>query len=245
MFDSVKQSDRISGVMYLTSLLVSLIAHAVVLCALVIVPLVFFNVLQSQELLTFLIEPPPPPVQPPPPSPPPRAAAAHRGLAMTKEYKTPDRIPRGIPPANDADVAQPIPTWTIPGLAVPGGQAGSELPTIETLLRHEPIKTAAPRPPNPKPTPIRVGTLEASKLVFKVNPVYPPLAVKAHVSGTVVLEAVVDEEGNVSAVKVLSGHAFLVNAAVQAVKQWKYSPTVLNGEPVPVIATVTVIFRLN
>jgi protein TonB len=55
----------------------------------------------------------------------------------------------------------------------------------------------------------------------------------------------VDEEGSVSTLKVLSGHPLLVDAALQAVKQWRYSPTVMNGEPVPVIATVTVIFRLN
>jgi len=78
-----------------------------------------------------------------------------------------------------------------------------------------------------------------------VNPAYPPLAAKAHVQGSVILEAVVDEEGSVSTLKVLSGHPLLVEAALQAVRQWKYSPTVLNGEPVSVIATVTVIFRMN
>jgi protein TonB len=78
-----------------------------------------------------------------------------------------------------------------------------------------------------------------------VNPVYPVIAVKARIMGTVILEAVLDEEGGISTVKVLSGHPFLADAAVQAVKQWKYSPTILNGEPVPVIATITVVFRLD
>jgi protein TonB len=245
MFDSMKQSEGISGAVYFTSLLVSLIAHAVVICVLVIVPLVFFNVLQSQELLTFLIEPPPPPVQPPPPSPPAQSAAAQRSVAATTEYLVPRKIPVGIPPATDAEVLQPMPTWTIPGSVIPGSRGGEIGRSISSLLEDDPPRIKTPRPPTPGPAPIRVGTLEASKLVYKVNPVYPPLAVKAHVSGNVILEAVVDEEGNVSAIKVLSGHTFLVDAAVQAVKQWKYSPTVLNGEPVPVIATVTVIFRLN
>jgi protein TonB len=244
MFDSVKQRDRISGIVYFTSLLVSLIAHALVICALVIVPLIFFNVLQSQELLTFLIEPPPPPVQPPPSPPAQLAAAAHR-VVKTADYVVPRQIPKGIPPANEADSAQPMMSWAIPGIAVPGSQQGEAGRSIISLLEFEVPKVKAPPPPAPKNPPIRVGTLAASKLVYKVNPVYPPLAVKARLSGTVVLEAVVDEEGNVSSLKVLSGHAFLVDAAVQAVKQWKYSPTVLNGEPVPVIATVTVIFRLN
>jgi protein TonB len=244
MFDSMKQSDRVGGMVYFTSLLVSLTAHAVVICALVIVPLIFFNVLQSQELLTFLIEPPPPPVQPPPAPPAQLAPAPHR-LEKTIDYIVPSQIPKGIPPVNDADIAQPMTAWAIPGIAVPGSQPGEAGRSITHLLEFEAPKVEVPHPPVPKPPPIRVGTLAASKLVYKVNPVYPPLAAKARVTGSVVLEAVVDEEGNVSSIKVLSGHALLVDAAVQAVRQWKYSPTVLNGEPVPVIATVTVIFRLN
>jgi protein TonB len=228
---------------YLTSLLVSLIVHAVILCLLVVVPLVFFNMLQAQELLTFLIEPPPPPVQPPPPSPPVKAVAVHRGPTTTG-YGIPDAIPKGIPPVDDADAALPIPNFTIPGLAVPGSQPGGTGMSITRLLENAPIKVDLPPPPPPK-RPIRVGMLESSKLMYKVNPVYPTLAVKAHVSGTVVLEALVNEDGSVSTVKVLSGHALLVDAAVQAVKQWKYSPTILNGEPVPILATVTVIFRLD
>ncbi len=230
---------------YLSSLLVSLIAHAVIICMLVLIPLIFFNVLQSQELLTFLIEPPPPPVQPPPPSPPVKAAAPHRSLIATAGYDLPPtEIPKGIPPAEDQDVVQPVMAWTIPGVAATGSQQGVGR-IIQDLLETTPPKVDKPRPPSQPRSPIRVGTLEASKLIYKVNPVYPPLALKARVTGSVVLEAIVDEEGSVAEVKVLSGHAFLVDAAVQAVKQWKYSPTVLNGEPVPVIATVTVIFRLN
>jgi len=87
--------------------------------------------------------------------------------------------------------------------------------------------------------------LQAAKLIYKVVPVYPPLARVAHVSGTVMLMAIIDEEGNVADIKILSGHALLKDAAVQAVKQWKYSPTVLNGEPMPVQANVNVIFALQ
>lgn len=247
MFESVKQNDRISGVVYFTSLLISLIAHGVILCLLVIIPLVFFNVLHSQELLTFLIEPPPPPVQPPPPGPPAKAAAeAYRRQITLAEYEGPRAIPRGKPPADDDLSTLALnPALLIPGVQVPGVQTGGVGVSIENLLQKQTDKVTQPPPPIQKLDPIRIGILEPSKLVYKVNPVYPTLAVKAHVSGTVVLEAVVDEEGNVSAVKVLSGHILLVDAAVQAVKQWRYSPTVLNGEPVPVIATVTVIFRLD
>lgn len=96
------------------------------------------------------------------------------------------------------------------------------------------------------PAPIRVGTqVLESKLIKKVEPVYPELAKRARVSGTVVMAVIVDEWGNVSDVRVNSGHPLLDGAAVTAVRQWKYSPTLLNGEPVPVIATVTVVFGLR
>jgi TonB family protein len=94
--------------------------------------------------------------------------------------------------------------------------------------------------------PIRVGSnIQESKLVHKVAPEYPKLAMRARVQGKVILVVTVDEEGNVSDVQTVSGHPLLNDAAVIAVRQWKYSPTYLNGEAVPVIATVTVIFRLD
>jgi protein TonB len=125
-----------------------------------------------------------------------------------------------------------------------GGQGGIGKSFIG-LIPELPKLQQPKKPVSQAPTPVRVGILEPSKLIYKVSPVYPALASRAHVQGTVVLEAVVDEEGSVSTLKVLSGHPLLVDAALQAVKQWRYSPTVMNGEPVPVIATVTVIFRLN
>jgi TonB family protein len=96
----------------------------------------------------------------------------------------------------------------------------------------------------PKREPLRVGgNVQESKLIQKVEPVYPEVAKAARVSGTVILQVTVNEEGQVWDVKVLRGHPLLNEAAVSAVKQWLYSPTYLNGEPVPVIATVTVIFN--
>jgi len=106
-----------------------------------------------------------------------------------------------------------------------------------------------PPPPPPRPKklePLRVGgNVQESKILRKVIPVYPELAKRARVEYQVVLEVNVDEEGNVTNVKVLKGHPLLDQAAVDAVKQWKYSPTLLNGEPVPVVATVTVEFKLS
>ena len=97
-----------------------------------------------------------------------------------------------------------------------------------------------------KRDPIRVGgNVQESKLIRRVEPTYPELAKRARVQGKVVLVVTVDEEGNVTDIRVTSGHPLLDEAAVSAVKQWKYSPTLLNGEPVPVIANVTVFFNLK
>jgi protein TonB len=75
-----------------------------------------------------------------------------------------------------------------------------------------------------------------------VPPVFPPLASKARISGTVVLEATLTAQGTVEAIRVVSGHPLLVQAAIDCVRQWVYEPTYLNGEPVSVILTAKVHF---
>lgn len=78
-----------------------------------------------------------------------------------------------------------------------------------------------------------------------VPPTYPKVARDARVGGDVLLRVTVDEEGNVTNEQILSGHPLLIQAAIDAVKEWKYAPTILDGEPVPVIALVTVSFTLQ
>jgi TonB family protein len=95
-------------------------------------------------------------------------------------------------------------------------------------------------------TPMAVGGIvQESRLIRKIEPVYPELAKRSRVMGNVILVVTVDEEGNVTDTRVSSGHPLLSEAAVTAVKQWKYAPTYINGEPVPVIANVTVSFSLS
>jgi protein TonB len=82
-------------------------------------------------------------------------------------------------------------------------------------------------------------------LLQQVKPVYPPLAKQARIQGVVVLEAIIGKDGAVSEVKVITGHPLLQQAAIDAVSQWKYKPTLLNGEPVEVVTTVTVNFAFQ
>jgi protein TonB len=91
--------------------------------------------------------------------------------------------------------------------------------------------------------PVRVGgSIREPRPIKMVPPVYPPLASKARVSGTVVLEATLTARGTVEGIRVISGHPLLIEAAVNSVKQWQYEPTLLNGVPVPVILTAKVNF---
>jgi protein TonB len=164
------------------------------------------------------------------------------------QFVAPTEIPKEIPPPVDeapvigvSNIVGGIPGGVAGGVAggVPGGVVGNLLSGVSPV--------APPPPPKPvKRDPIKVGgNVQESKLIRRVEPVYPELAKRARVQGRVVLVVTVDEEGNVSDIKVSAGHPLLDEAALTAVRQWKYSPTLLNGEPVPVIATVTVIFNLK
>jgi periplasmic protein TonB len=173
----------------------------------------------------------PSPPRPPRPAPPPRMA-----FVQTE--------PTVLPPPEDAmsaaqpgiDVgAEPPCLGCLPGV-VPGGVPGGD-----------PNGTGpGTPPPSPSTGPIRTGgDIHPPLKVRHVVPVYPEIARAARVQGDVVLDCTISNEGRVVDVKVLSGHALLQAAAVDAVRQWVYRPTLLNGVPVPVVMTVTVHFTLD
>lgn len=157
------------------------------------------------------------------------------------QFVAPIEIPTEIPPP-----MEDIPEITSildnqGGLmgGVPGGIVGGVIGAI-------PDATPPPPPPPKKKEPIRVGgNVQSSKLIQRVEPSYPELAKRARIQGIVLLQVTVGEEGNVTDLKIIRGHPLLNDEAAKAVRQWKYSPTLLNGEPVPVIATVTVNFILR
>lgn len=93
---------------------------------------------------------------------------------------------------------------------------------------------------------VRVGAaVQAAKAIFKAKPEFPPQAKQARIQGTVLLEALIDVNGAVSQLRVVSGHPLLVQAALDAVRQWRYQPTLLNNEPVEVLTTIDVVFTLS
>jgi periplasmic protein TonB len=128
----------------------------------------------------------------------------------------------------------------------PSGVSANSLPFA-------PTGNALPSAPPPKPEPVKEptkphrvgGQVLAASIISRVNPPYPVLAKQARISGSVKLEGIIAKDGTVQQLKVLSGHPLLVTAAIEAVKQWRYRPTHLNGEPVEVIAPIDVNFILN
>lgn len=95
-------------------------------------------------------------------------------------------------------------------------------------------------------TPVRVvSVVQAARLIRKVVPVYPEIPKRAGIAGVVEIEAIIARDGSIRSLQVLKGHPLLVNAAVEAVKQWRYRPTLLQGQPVEVITRIEVNFTLR
>jgi len=246
MFESLgKEGQRDEG-QYLTSMLVSLVVHTAVLGVLIVLPMVFLNVLHADDVLTILIVPPSVPVAPPPPmAPTTRMSNSGAKVFKGKIIETPGRIPIGIHPELEPPDTTDI-DLGIPGVSgLPQGDGPRD--AIGEILKEmkKPAVVTRPEPPVRR-TPVRVsGIIQEGKLIHRVDPVYPRLAVQGRISGTVVLEATIDEEGAVTNLKITEGSPLFNEAAYDAVKQWKYMPTLIGGEPIPVLASVTVIFRIR
>jgi protein TonB len=193
-------------------------------------------------MIAFVAEAPAP-VPPPPPPPPAAAAKAARPSEPTPTsgpaFTAPAAIPVGIQPEKGFDLFDGE-GGVVGGVegGVPGGVLGGILGGVVT--------EAPPPPPPPRPAPARVGgDIKAPALIHRVEPEYPPMAVAAKVTGIVILEATVNEAGAVTDVRTLRSIILLDQAAINAVKQWRYQPLVLNGQPVPFILTVTLSFNLR
>jgi len=220
--------------------------HAAVLAAVILIPLFFTNALVIQPMeTTYLVAPP----SPPPPAPPP---AAVRAISRPKPIFSPHKlyaprvIPRKVSVVKDLQNAPRafagVPGGVIGG--VPGGQLGGVLGGILGGMGH----VAAP--PAPKAVvhrgPYRVGgRVQPPRLIDEVQPQYPVIAREARVQGDVELECVIDPQGDIEQMKLLSGNPLLVTAAFNAVRQWRYQPTLLNGTPIAVEMDVTVHFNLD
>jgi periplasmic protein TonB len=222
--------------------------HIVIIAALIIIPLYTTGTIQLPNYDdTPLLAPPAAP--PPPPPATVRAVAPHiTSKHPNLTYKlgkvtAPTSIPKTVSLDNAA--AEPDLGGVVGGLpgGVPGGQLGGSLGGVLGGTG-----TSAP-PPLPRAAArriVRVGSnLKAPRQVYSVQPDYPVLAKQERIWGTVVVDAVIDEHGNVVQAHIVSGHPLLIKAALNAVLQWKYEPTLLNGTPVAIEMEVNVNFKLG
>ena len=220
--------------MFARSLPVSIAVHLLAIVIVFVVPLA------APVVLSVPSSPLPPFIKaaamPAPPAPPPRAS----------------RVPSTAPSAAVATVAPPaiLPEVEQPiapsGLTDPFGVVVAPVDTSGLGMVTKPIELPA-TPPSPHPAgPVRVGELlvPPRKLV-DVRPVYPEIARQARVEGIVILEAILDRRGRVRQVRVTRSSPLLDHAAIDAVRQWQYSPSTLHGQPVGVLMTITITFMLQ
>lgn len=231
------------------TVLVSFGVQIVAIAVLVVLPLIYYQVLPVATLTSLITAPPPPPPPPPPPAAaPPKVVKVIPRQMQTDKLLIPKVIPKEVKQINE-DEAPPSAGMGVAG-GVPGGVSGGAMGGVLGGILGG-IPSAAPPPPpkkeTPKPTgPLVVGgRVQAANLIRKVDPVYPQIARQARISGTVELAAIIDETGHIQSLEVKSGHPLLRQAAMDAVKQWVYRPTLLNEQPVKVSTTIDVIFSLG
>lgn len=221
------------------TVLVSMVFQMAFLAVLILIPLIYTEALPRTMMATMLTAPPPPPPPPPPPAATPIVHVKPQVHLMDAgKLVQPKVIPKDV-----KIIKEDAPDMSA-GMTggVPGGVAGGSMAGVIGGV----IGGMAPAPPKPVQQRIRQGgAVQAALLVNKVQPIYPPLARQTRISGTVRLHAIISKTGQVEQLEVISGHPLLVRAAMDAVQQWRYKPTLLNGEPVEVDTTIDVIFSLN
>ena len=213
----------------------SIAAHVLLFAAVIIIPLMATDVLPTPPAMMAFVAAAPPPPPPPPPPPAPAVEQPKVQPVVANPNAAPVEAPKEIKP----EVSVPSVGEGVPGGVeggVPGGVIGGVVGGLPT----------APPPPPPPTAPVRVGgNIKTPTKTHDVKPVYPPIAQSARVSGVVIIEATIGPDGRVKDAKVLRSIPLLDQAALDAVKQWQFTPTLLNGVPVPVIMTVTVNFTLQ
>ncbi len=188
-------------------------------------------------------------------SPPPELPAHEQQVqsSATPRLRGPSHLflaPKTVPTTSAQQIMDtldsPPPVVPITGSGLFSRSLFGETPIPRTEVAAappEPKPVAAVKPDGPR---IAIGgNVLAAKLIKKVVPAYPALARQARISGTVHLEGIVSKDGTIRNLQVINGHPLLVPAAVDAVRQWVYRPTLLNGVPVEVIAPIDVVFTLN
>src|SRR5919109_3326077 len=218
---------------------VSFVLQVALVGVLVLVPLLFTEALPKQQLMTFLVAPPPPPPPPPPPAATPiKTVKIVQSDIMNGQLRTPTKIPEKVQMIKEEEAPPPMASMGgvvggVPG-GVPGGQMGG---VIGGIISSAPV--AVPKVATPQRVRVSQGVTQGL-LIRRIQPAYPPLARQARIQGAVVLQAQISKQGTIENLRLISGHPMLAPSAIEAVKQWRYKPYFLNGEPVAVETQVQV-----
>jgi protein TonB len=242
MFDELVESSAVKKKTNKSwAVTLSVVVQTLILLVLILIPLIYTQALPKAMLSTLLIAPPPPPPPPPPPQAAPVKVIKPVARLLTQgKLMAPRAIPKDVAIFKEAELPPEPPA----GSGVIGGLGGGDI--LGGLGGGS--SAGAPPPPPPKATQTRIklgGQVQAAKIVAQPQPLYPALARQARIQGNVVLHAIIDKDGRVGQLEVVSGHPLLVQSALDAVKQWRYQPTQLNGDPVEVDTTITVSFVLG
>jgi periplasmic protein TonB len=239
--DSLIESGNKLKTKRLSTTIISFTLQVLLICILILIPLIYTDALPKTQLMTFLVAPPPPPPPPPPP-----AAAVVKVVKMQSEMingqlRTPTKIPSKVQMIKEEEAPPDLGAGGVPGGVpggIPGGAAGGVIGGI--------VNSTAAIPKQVVPQRVRVSSgVSTGLLIKKVTPNYPQLAKQARIQGSVVLQAEISKEGTIQNLQLISGHPMLAPAAIEAVKQWRYKPYLLNGEPVAVETQVVVNFSLS
>jgi protein TonB len=221
----------------------SFVFQMVLVGILVLIPLLFTEALPKTQLMTFLVAPPPPPPPPPPPAAAIKIVKQVQTDIVNGQLRTPTKIPEKVQMIKEDEAPPPVMSASgviggVPG-GVPGGQMGG---VIGGIISSTPV--AVPKAVNPQRIRASQGVTQGM-IIRKIQPAYPPLARQARIQGPVVLQAEIGKDGSIQNLRLISGHPMLAPAAIEAIKQWKYKPYILNGEPVEVETTITFNFTLS
>ena len=222
--------------------IVSFAIQFMIIGVMVLIPLIFTEALPKTVTLGFLVAPPPPPPPPPPAAAPVKIVKVIQTDIINGQLRTPTKIPQKVQMIKEEEAPPPVMASAgvvggVPG-GVPGGSMGG---VIGSVLSSTPV--AVPKIAVPQRVRVSAG-VTSGLLIRKVPPTYPPLARQARIQGTVILQAQISKTGDIENLQLISGHPMLAPAAIEAVKQWKYKPYLLNGEPVEVETQVQVNFTL-
>ncbi len=226
----------------------AVLLHAVVIAALIIAPLYFTEAIDLKAFQNTWLAEPAPPGPPPPPAAPQvqRAMKSVTRLVQGGKMMAPSVIPKNIAIIKEAPLPPEAEGGVVGGVpgGVPGGTLGGVLGGIIGGSA-SPVVSVVPPPPPAKRV-IRVGgKVDPPRQTYSAEVRYPAIARVAKVEGVVVIDAIIDEQGNVVQAHVVSGPGLLIGAALDSVGKWKYEPTRLNGEPVSVEMHVKVHFNLQ